>query len=202
MVAELSGARHALFCTTQTHLGALNERLASLVSVIPSAATNPKHSDDDASSEASDPGELFHRDIGVQTSEPSSRASSVSNAAASDPVSTHAAKLQAIRAHLSNLNDSTSDTVLAMEGFDAEMGRMDNLLDDLRYARRVSMRRAAADGLPPSGVAWASAAKSDVDEDEIDRVKAEIKSVKGVLLSARSFPGAGFGAASRIGAVR
>lgn len=49
-----------------------------------------------------------------------------------------------------------------------------------------------------NGYGFAGTGIGDANEDEISRVKAEIRGVKGVLLSARNFPG-GMGRA-RVGA--
>ncbi|EPE07747.1 peroxin 14 17 [Ophiostoma piceae UAMH 11346] len=83
MVDALTEARTELHETAGSNLAALTEKLESIVSVVPpslSAAAADKKEDvneveiDDASSASSydDPTEVFHRDIGVQTSLPPS----------------------------------------------------------------------------------------------------------------------------------
>ena len=207
MVGELGTARHEFFATASDHLDAFNDKLTSLVSVVPveaqlagQKAARAEH-DEDTDSEASDPGELFHRDFGVQTSEPSSPVSSSAPDALSPvgKVEVHAAKMQAIRAHLGTLHDSATDAVEAMQGVDGEMAKLDLLLDDLKYARRTTMRK-DYEATMPSGVTWGgngTNAVKDKEEDAIDRLKAEIKGVKGVLLSARSFPSSNRPASAR-----
>jgi hypothetical protein len=76
-----------------------------------------------------------------------------------------------------------------MQGVEGEMTKLDSLLDELKYARQMYGRK--RQGFLPQGAMWMGSAGSDgkdQDTDEIERVKAEIKGVKGVLLSARSFP--------------
>ncbi|CAI4211628.1 unnamed protein product [Parascedosporium putredinis] len=78
MLAQLTAARLDLHASASAHVSALNARLQDVVSEIPEAAVVVSASShahahatagSDCSSECEDPSELFHRDIGTQTSD-------------------------------------------------------------------------------------------------------------------------------------
>ena len=71
MVESLTTSRHSLAETAQTNLIALVTKLSSMVSDPASCISKAYNPDADSDSDSdSDPAELFHRDIGVQTSLP------------------------------------------------------------------------------------------------------------------------------------
>ena len=195
MLESLTMARQSLFETTASNLESLNEKLETVVSKVPILAVLPDQAkygienDNDTESDASDPMELFHRDIGTQTSAPPSTISSNMSAVELDP-SASASSIQGSR--LKNIH-STLTSILSVETFGADeddttiqcFSDLRLLLNDITYGK-----------IP--GSFPGESPKSHMD-DEIQKVKAEIRGVKGVLLSARSFPSAGSGRARVVG---
>ncbi|MCJ1447027.1 MAG: hypothetical protein MMC23_007535 [Stictis urceolatum] len=186
MLASLTEARHALYSSTNSNLAQLNEKLSSTVSTIPPGAIHPHlQASDDAesvSSEASDPSEMFHRDAGVQTSPPDSLAGE--NGAEKEEgsaVEGHVEKLQRIKGHLREAEETSGKAADSHKDARSEVAELQGYLEDLRFG---SARLGKWDQVAGQ---WVGGAK----DDEIGRVKAEIRSVKGVLLSARSFPARG-----------
>ncbi|KAA6414999.1 MAG: hypothetical protein FRX48_01750 [Lasallia pustulata] len=196
MIDSLTTARHSLFETASSNVSTLNTKLEGIVSVIPDAHF-PHHTkphtqggldNDDASSTTSDPTELFHRDTGTQTSpqlprSPSSTfsldPSSPGTGAAPATIEAHHSRLSILHSHLSEL---LADNITRSDS-DAQVS---DRLDDLQ-----SYLEALALGSSPyvQGYGAAGMIPGDTGEDEIAKVKAEIRGVKGVLLSARNFPG-------------
>lgn len=178
MLELLSAARHSLFETANANLRTLTEKLEQIVSFLPDTASSgkiiPQETDD--SSTVSDPAELFHRSAATQTSPHLSRSTSFISSKASDPsplTTDQHLRLQTLHASLSDLltsNDAQMDSSQRVKG---HVNDLQNYLDSLAYGNLMTPT-----GLP--GDSW--------KEDEISKVKAEIRSVKGVLLSARNFP--------------
>jgi hypothetical protein len=181
MAAALSDARHELAETAQTNLDKLNEKLGPLVSTVPQAhlVHGERYADKDSDdSDDEDPTELFHRDIGVQTSGPPSPTIKPADA----PPSTIDAQTTAAREINSNLSDV--DLALSSElhengNLSSEITKLKEYLDGLMYS-------------PPTysygtGIGYQSNKKEE--NDEIGKLKREIRAVKGVLLTTRSFPG-------------
>ena len=192
MLASLTTSRLSLAETTSENLQKLISKLEGVVSEIPAGKnvkTEVEGEDEEESDE--DPTEMFHRDIGVQTSLPATP--SLSRPASPGPQLTllddQTARLTSLNASISGLvEDST------VEGHET---------NDL--STTISILREYLDGLafvPPSygyGTSYGALGggnSKDLD-DEIGRVKASIRGVKGVLLSARSFPGGGGGVRAR-----
>ncbi|KAH7357108.1 peroxisomal membrane anchor protein conserved region-domain-containing protein [Rhexocercosporidium sp. MPI-PUGE-AT-0058] len=179
MLASLTEARLSFASTSKANLDRLIVQLEGLVSELPANAGNKALGEKDDQSESDeDPTELFHRDIGIQTSPFISRPSS--------PVDTslladHTSRLHSLKSSIEGLiEDSSSEGVETAE-LEGTMGILREYLDGLAYVQ-------------PSysyGVGgYGGGGRSGKDEDdEIGRVKKEIRGVKGVLLSARSFPG-------------
>ncbi|MCJ1243987.1 hypothetical protein MMC30_001184 [Trapelia coarctata] len=193
MLESLTVARHTFFETASSNLDILNKKLESVVSLVPHStgqAGSGKHDedcyDDDNESETSDPTELFHRDTGTQTSPPFSPSSSSSSVnyldpLASTPVSLATSRLKYLRSDLSSILSSTRSVIDEEDVVRLGLNDLRDYLHDIRYGRNRTALRGEMN-------------KSSQDQ-EINNVKAEIRSVKGVLLSARSFPGAGAGRA-------
>ena len=194
MLDSLNMARHSFFETTSASLDLLNEKLEGIVSTIPSTIEKATHrafglasdhdDDDDLESDVSDPTELFHRDTGTQTSPPVSHSSSSASLICSDrssttPLSTQAAALKIMGANLSTILTSSNSAVDEDEVTLLSIGDLRESLLDITYGRTAR---------PSHG----DNSKINTD-DEISRIKAEIRGVKGVLLSAKSFPGTGTG---------
>ncbi|MCJ1397798.1 hypothetical protein MMC11_000994 [Xylographa trunciseda] len=196
MLDSLNAARHSLFETTSVGLETLNQKLETIVSTIPSSASKPKHGelelgsdlddDDDLESDVSDPTELFHRDTGTQTSLPVSYNSSSMSLQYSDPsstapLSTQTAGLKTLTTNLSSILSSSTSVVDEDDVTLFGIGSLREYLLEITYGRGSISSRG-------------DAKKQNVD-DEISRVRAEIRGVKGVLLSAKSFPGTATGRA-------
>lgn len=178
MVESLSAARHSLFETANSNLRTLVEKLEQIVSLIPDTATPGKNlsQDTDDSSTVSDPAEFFHRSAATQTTPRLSY--SMSSISSQDPDITPPTtdqhlRLQTLHAHLSDLLTSNDAQIDSSQQLESDVSELQNYLGSLAYGSLMTPT-----GLP--GDTW--------KEDEISKVKAEIRSVKGVLLSARNFP--------------
>ncbi|KFY30279.1 hypothetical protein V493_02026, partial [Pseudogymnoascus sp. VKM F-4281 (FW-2241)] len=182
MASALSDSRHELAAAAQAHLDTLIGKLKPLVSEVPQPvlAQGERYEDNDGEDSDGDPTEMFHRDIGVQTSPAISRPSSPSQ----EP-KVSVAEAQAKKA--SNIGAVLSEVDLTIASELHETSRLQDGVDDLKKYLDSLMYN------PPTfsyGAGSAFGAKRDED-DEIGRVKREIRAVKGVLLTARSFPGVG-----------
>ena len=188
MLETLTVARHSIYETTSANLDSLNEKLEGVVSSVPHSAGLGKHDEDhdgdDNESETSDPTELFHRDTGTQTSPPFSPSSSSSSVNYLDPlastsISSATSRLRDLHTDLSSILSSTTSMTNEDDVVKHRLNDLGDYLQDVRYGRK-----------PPRG-----GVNKPSPDQELNIVKAEIRSVKGVLLSARSFPGAGAGRA-------
>ena len=184
MLASLTSSRLSLAETTSENLQKLISKLEGVVSEIPPTTNGKMVVDREVEEESDeDPSEMFHRDIGVQTSLPATP--SLSRPASPSPETTHlsdqTARLTSLSTSITGLiEDSTS------EGHET---------NDL--SSTINILREYLDGLAyvaPSygyGGSYALGSTAKEQDDEIGKVKASIRGVKGVLLSARSFPGGG-----------
>ncbi|OBT88854.1 hypothetical protein VE02_01927 [Pseudogymnoascus sp. 03VT05] len=186
MSSALSSARHELLAAAQMHLDTLVSKLKPLVSELPPQpvlAQGERYEDrDEEDSDGGDPTEMFHRDIGVQTSPPPSRPSSPSQEEKISVAESQAKKASNIGAILSEVDLTIASELREAGNLQDGIEDLKKYLDSLMYS-------------PPTfsyGAGSAFGAKRDED-DEIGRVKREIRAVKGVLLTARSFPGVGAG---------
>ena len=88
MLASLTSSRISLAETTSENLQKLISKLEGVVSEIPHGKSGQMEADREADEESDeDPTEMFHRDIGVQTSLPDSP--SLSHTASPEPETTH-----------------------------------------------------------------------------------------------------------------
>lgn len=207
MLATLTDARHDLFTTASENLKQLNEKLESSVSEIPAQLNASKPSatedvDDDNDSVTSDPTELFHRDMGTQTS-PSVTSTSLETALkesqdgeskADTPVRAvtgHMSRIEAIQKQLNEVNDVERESNTLDDSMRSSLTDLHHYLDGLIYAAPVYTAGSASYGVFASGTPNGSGLSTGVrkSEDEaIANFKAEIRGVKGALLSARNFP--------------
>jgi hypothetical protein len=205
MIESLTASRHTLAETAQAKLDKLIAKLKTAVSETPPSvsAQRPKDQDDreDEEESDSDPAELFHRDIGVQTSSPTSRLSSPSPPQSA--LSNQATRLSSLKAHLGSLTDDSTS-----EGHDAAdlttaISLLRDYLNSLAFAPHSSYAYAGATnygaGVAGSGSGFGQRKDEQSGNDEIANLKATIRSVKGVFLSAKSFPA---GASAAVGKVR
>lgn len=175
MVESLSSARHSFFQGASTNIGKLNEKLEGTVSEIPDVVHG--HDDLDGSdldSASSDPARFFSRTIATQTSPHLSRSSSSISLSekktSPSAVVTHASHMSRIHELLSDLKD-------------ADSGASNPVRDN------VGALRDYLHNLPSGGRTGSTGGSVAIKNDDgVAKVKAEIKSVKGTLLSARNFP--------------
>ncbi|KAK8929941.1 hypothetical protein H634G_01479 [Metarhizium anisopliae BRIP 53293] len=178
MVETLTDARTELHDVTYKRLDNLVAQLEKTVSVVPSTTSKPTSSEDSDGSDAEDPTEMFHRDIGTQTSLIDQNATPAPKE--SEPTSKrHADTLTSLTKSLSILKDQYR---AQSEGFEDVKTLLDLLRDDL-------------DGMTYGGYTEFvggydiyGSAKRNEPEDEIRKVRDNIRRVKGVLLSTRNFP--------------
>jgi hypothetical protein len=177
MLQSLTTSRLSLAETSKTNLSKLITKLEEQVSEIPPTHQHHRQGEEEES-EDEDPSEMFHRDIGVQTSTPTSRTSSPSPTPHS-VLEDQTSRLQSLKRNLSTLiEDSTSEGNDVSE-LESVIGVLREYLDGLAYATPTY-------GFGGVGSYGGTTGEKD---DEISRVKAGIRGVKGVLLSAKSFPG-------------
>lgn len=203
MVDSLTEARVDFHENANKNLSQLVEKLEHAVSEIPESyhtagkkaalATNAHAvteytdaADDDASS-YDDPSELFHRDVGVQTSPPPtpgglSYAADGTAGAADKHSSAVATQQQADKLGrlITSIRDLSIDLASQADGF----GETKNVLDDFGRDLHALTYPPESFGVG-SGYLYGTARNEP--EDEIKKVKSNIRSVKGVLLSTRSF---------------
>ncbi|TGO87294.1 hypothetical protein BPOR_0236g00170 [Botrytis porri] len=196
MINTLTESRLSLSSATLNNLQKLIHKLENSVSEIPPTyhhhrPLQPEYLDSDAGSVTSDPTELFHRDIGVQTSLPSS------------PLQTPSSP-----SLISHANTATTATTIQTSRLTTLQGTLSSLLEDSTYESstseeletKMSVLKEYLQGLVFSTPTFSYGTggfgnggdrngNNKDGEDEIAKVKKEIRGVKGVLLSARSFPG-------------
>ncbi|EPQ61505.1 Bgt-2573 [Blumeria graminis f. sp. tritici] len=191
-----SESRHDLFNTTILKLGDLCKRLERMVSVIPQFNSNIRLNKNDENldnSNIEDPTELFHRDIGIQTSYPSpvskeSRAQDTSIHQISLPNQMN--KLASLHNHIKDLIDASTDesnNCLQLEG---KFGELRSYLNTLAYQSSGNGYGSIYDlssvmgGYLENGMGT----NTNPDMDEVAKIRKEIKGMKGLLLSTKTFP--------------
>lgn len=198
MQANLSECRHDFFAHASTQLESLNSKLSSMVSAIPASrpttAQGRVGGHQDAASESShvsDPTELFHHDIGTQTSPTLlSRRSSLSSSLSSPPRRTettaqHEERLRTLSSHLKDLQSSNRQAAEKEGDISSQLTHLNGYLSDMKYSNSYVSSKYT--GIWQSlGTKGGNA--SNENQDEIDRVMKDIRAVKGVLLSTRNFP--------------
>lgn len=181
MVASLTESRLSLASTTSSNLSRLISKLETIVSELPpqkprADAVSHPYKDDDEESTDEDPTELFHHDVGVQTSTPSTPRSR--SPTRSDPITEQETRLKSISSRISTLVDDSTSEGYETSDLTTTVTMLREYLDGLAYV-------APNYGFGPGGYMTGQDSKQD---DEISRVKASIRGVKGVLLSTRNFP--------------
>ena len=209
----LTESRHDFADHSRTRLEEFNDRLSKIVSRVPEPVQTPTPAphdsingdDDDNESEASDPTELYHRDMGTQTSSPLPNEDflpAATPAAAKeqekDALSYQTTGLTILTTHLTELLEGYSKQEAASKETLQKSTALRHYLDTVMYGG--SSGDASDDwkygaSTAAGGGTGAGAKKS---EDAVEALKKEIRSVKGVLLSARRFPAAG-GFVGRVG---
>ncbi|KAJ5467067.1 hypothetical protein N7475_004819 [Penicillium sp. IBT 31633x] len=206
MLASLTSARHELASTAETNLEKLNEKLEKTVSVIPPELTarktkpyNDEDQDDDASSITSDPTELFHRDVATQTSPETTPALGATDAVNSaDPaaispstaVNNHISRVESITSQLRGIIDSEKDASTLDDSMRTRLTELHHYCDGLIYSS-PTYASGSSYGVWNSSNNSGSNGNSGLrkgEEDAIAGFRADIRGVKGALLSARNFP--------------
>lgn len=200
MVDTLTESRVEFHENANKNLSQLVEKLEHSVSEIPvtyhtSSKTNNKLADmsdkDDDASSYDDPTELFHRDVGVQTSPPASPAqlpynyytNNSSNSPSQKLTSAETTQYQADRLARISLaaRNLASEMISQAEDFVETKNVLDKFSGDLHALT-----------YPPESFGMGSnymyGTTRNEPDDEIKKAKMNIRSVKGVLLSTRSFP--------------
>lgn len=194
MLQNLTEARHDLAEGTKEDLEKLNSKLESVVSHVPYFASSAalqrqkeQEQEDDLDSIDSDPTELFHRDIATQTSPTRSRSNSSSNFSpdktASDPTTQQATRLKNLHADLSSLLSSTN-THFSQDRLKERVTEFQGVLDKMDS----SFNPFTVDYAFKSPDDASKTKQSTTKDNEINKFKAEIRSLKGAFLSSRNFP--------------
>lgn len=194
MLNTLTESRLSLSSATLNNLQKLIHKLENSVSEIPPTyhhhkPLQPEYLDSDAGSVTSDPTELFHRDIGVQTSLPSSPVHTPSSPSltshansATTTTTIQTSRLTTLQSTLSSLIEDSVYESSASEELETRMSMLKEYLQGLVFTTPMYGSGGYGSGGDRDG-------NNKEGEDEIAKVKKEIRGVKGVLLSARSFPG-------------
>jgi hypothetical protein len=181
MVNTLTEARISFHETANHGLAKLVSKLENTVSEIPAPKPKPSSTqDDDATSSYDDPTELFHRDIGVQTSLPTSPSPEPSQPHKESATTIHTRRLGSLISSLRSLNEGLVDHT-------ESLGDVQTVLDVLKQDLDKLTSAAAATDFVGGFSLYGPSSRNEPD-DEIKRAKENIRRVKGVLLSTRSFP--------------
>jgi len=193
MLESLTEARHDLAEGAKQDLQKLNSKLESSVSHVPYIASSTvlqkqkeqNDQDDDVESIVSDPTELFHRDVATQISPQQSRASSSADLAERDPTAHQSSRLRSLHGTLSSLLSSTT-THFSQDRLKESMTDFQGVLDKLEST--YNPFRVDYAGTYSTLVDDKNKAKKSGLDNEAAKFKAEIRSLKGAILSSRNFP--------------
>lgn len=187
MTQNLAEARHDFAEHTQEQLKEFNDKLVKSVSVDPTSKTK-KISDilDDVSEADSDPTELYHRDYGTQTTPNLSRRPSTSSPDDAHPtVTAQENRLKIIKSHLQELETNRSSDGTSRDSLRTKVSELSSYLSEMSYQNQYYSNAGFY------GSSYTLPGGKDGKNDQIEAVKADIRAVKGVFLSARNFPGGG-----------
>lgn len=179
--------------TAKENLLKLIAKLEAAVSEIPPAMFGHKEGYDEAEESDEDPAEMFHRDVGTQTTLPSQPQSPKIQYSVSTPLDEQTSRLTNLQTQLTFLVGESSSEGLETDSLSSTISSLRDYLDSLAFA--VPGLGLGHGGFSSAGytITGGMSRPHNVD-DEIANVKAGIMGVKGVLLSARSFPrGVGVG---------
>lgn len=162
------------------NLDDLNERLVKNVSSVPDGMAKQSEcdevdDDDDSSETTEDIMPLFNRTIGTQTSPPLSPSSSTFGS--ETKLSPNSIPIQ--ETSLKSLHSSLSTLLVPSPSSDAESSLSSQIRDLKQYLDNLSY---------PSLYPSATSSLAESKDDAVNKFKAEVRGVKGVLLSARNFP--------------
>ncbi|KAL9055799.1 MAG: hypothetical protein Q9162_003333 [Coniocarpon cinnabarinum] len=204
MVDSLSLARHDFQSHSKAKVEELNRRLEAIVSTDPRQGVLKQRTQDagkedaatDTASEDSDPTELFHRDIGTQTTadDLAGASSSSSNATGAESVAIIA---EAQKRQIERIRGATTELTLDNLASESQtiyevrtVGSM--LREQLEALAYPAANDGGAYGLGAKGAGFSNiygnTAFAKKESNEVSAMKQEIRSLKGSLLSARNFP--------------
>jgi hypothetical protein len=197
MLERLNESRGELHESVAQNLSAIVTKLEGTVSEIPvTAVANSKkkaHGEDASEdSEDDDPSEMFHRDIGTQTTTPPPSSSSPSPSNKDSSASGAEAQAIQIKSLVSKLSALRDD----IRSQSDDLGDVKILIDVLRDDLDVLTYRNYTDSSGGGGAydylsksaGGAGKAAADNKDDEIRKARDNIRRIKGVLLSTRTFP--------------
>lgn len=202
MHEQLTDARHDIYAHTEGKVQEFNCKLEGIISTIPDNAngaskglfksTGASNIDDGASDVEtvdSDPTELYHRDFGTQTTPNLSRRGSLtaSNTDASpspeDPLSEHESNLKILVSRLQDLIADHGQSTTVETETSTSLSNLKSYLTDVTYQSPYYSYGGSAGSYGRTTNSTAS-----TREDGFEKFKTEIRSFKGMLLSARNFP--------------
>ncbi|KAF4436542.1 peroxin 14 17 [Fusarium acutatum] len=177
MVDSQAEARTDFHDLTSRKLDALVAKLEKTVSEVPPKkpiATVEEESD------AEDPTEMFHRDMGTQTTFPISSVTAMTDSKNNESAAKHNTnQLGSLNKTLSGLKDEYRSQ---SEGMDKIKTAVDMLRDDLDTMTYTAYPDHS------TGYDLYGRSRKPEPDDEIRKVRDNIRRVKGVLLSTRNFP--------------
>ncbi|EGR46023.1 uncharacterized protein TRIREDRAFT_80788 [Trichoderma reesei QM6a] len=175
MVEKQTSARIELHETAASKLDAIVARLETTVSVVPSYKSASGTSASDASED--DPSEMFHRDVGTQTSLPTSPSTAslqekdgAQSRIQEERLSKLAKSLKGLTDDFTSQSNDSQDIKVLLDVFRDD-------LDTMTYGHHAELFGG-----------FDKRKKKPDSEDEIRKVRDNIRRIKGVLLSARTFP--------------
>ncbi|KAM0420733.1 hypothetical protein ACHAPT_011515 [Fusarium lateritium] len=180
MVDHQTEARTEFHDLTSRKMDALVAKLEKSVSVVPPKKPSADAAIVEEDSDAEDPTEMFHRDMGTQTTFPISSVTALSESGSGNgsPAKHNASQLASLNKTLSGLKDEYRSQ---SEGIDSIKTAIDVLRDDLDSLTFTGQPNLGNYDL------YGRTRKNEPD-DEIRKVRDNIRRVKGVLLSTRNFP--------------
>ncbi|KAI1821690.1 peroxisomal membrane anchor protein conserved region-domain-containing protein [Xylaria intraflava] len=186
MADKLNDSRAEYYSHVNTKLTKLVEKLERTASEVPyknGKPLKPQQHDraiNDNESVSSDPTELFHRDIGTQTSPRPSFTGATSDAAngTEKPIDSQARRLAAIGSALRDTGVRHMENAASKADLKAQFDEIQGHLDKLAYPPVQDFSNFGGYGY----------GQSTEPDDEFKKTKNAIRSVKGLLLSTRSFP--------------
>jgi hypothetical protein len=179
MVESLTEARVDLHDTTSSKLSGIVNKLEKTVSEVP-PTKKPLTADD--ASDTSDPSEMFHRDVGTQTlpvqALPSSKSASVASLSGVSQSQRQAERLATLTKTLSGLKDGYRSESEDLQDLKTLVDVFRDDLDAMTFGNQADF---------VGGYDVYNKRKKDPD-DELRRVRDNVRRIKGLLLSSRSFP--------------
>jgi hypothetical protein len=188
MISSLTESRLSLAETASSNLSKLITKLESVVSELPpqksqSNAERKADGEHDVEEDSDeDPTEMFHRDVGIQTSNPPSPRALFPSPSPETRITEQEAQLKSLSGTISQLMDDSTSEGREASDLTTTVAVLRDYLEGLAYVMPTY-----GYGIGGYGGLAQGGGKED---DEIGKVKVSIRAVKGVLLSARSFPGA------------